>query len=250
MKKIFVFAALSLAIGFTSCGTSETADKKKEETVEAKVNQIDVKEFHTGITGKTAYQLIDVRTPQEFESGYIETAKNFNVNGADFAKQIADLDKNIPTYVYCKAGSRGTNASQILINNGFKNVNNLKGGMMSWAAAEKPVASKKMSDGQMTVEAYQELINSHDVVLVDFNAPWCGPCKQMKPIIDELEETYKGKVHVVEINIDNAEALTKELGISSIPYFAINKGGEQVWGKLGAMPKDSLVAAIENNIED
>ena len=71
----------------------------------------------------------------------------------------------------------------------------------------------------------------------------------MKPIVEELKHEYEGKVKVVEINIDNAEELSRSLGIRSIPYFIINKDGQQAWQKLGAMPKEELKTAIEESLK-
>lgn len=84
-------------------------------------------------------QIIDVRTPKEFQSGYIAGAVNIHVYDKDFEQRVHKLDKNKPVYVYCKAGGRSAEATEILITKGFKTIVELEGGMDAWEEAGKPV---------------------------------------------------------------------------------------------------------------
>jgi rhodanese-related sulfurtransferase len=95
--------------------------------------------FELKIKEVGAQQLIDVRTPQEFQSGHIKGAVNYNINGADFQQNIAKLDKNKPVLVYCAVGGRSGNAAQQLNQLGFKQVTDLKGGITAWKSAGKAV---------------------------------------------------------------------------------------------------------------
>ncbi|MEY3249722.1 MAG: hypothetical protein RL742_1765 [Bacteroidota bacterium] len=89
-------------------------------------------------TDKSA-QLIDVRTPEEFASGHLENARNFDYYAPDFAKKLATLDKNKPVLVYCAVGGRSGSAAAQLKQMGFKNILDLEGGFRAWSAAGKKV---------------------------------------------------------------------------------------------------------------
>ena len=82
-----------------------------------------------------------------------------------------------------------------------------------------------------------EVLNSSEPVVVDFWAEWCGPCKQMTPIVDEISESFKGKVKVVKINIDENPNIPTQYGIRGIPTFIVFKDGQAVETKVGGMSK-------------
>jgi len=94
----------------------------------------------------------------------------------------------------------------------------------------------------------KEVLQSEVPVLVDFWAPWCGPCQMMGPIVDELTPVYEGKAKLVKINVDEAGELSQKFGVMSIPTFIMFKGGEKVDTLIGGVAKDSLVAFIEKHI--
>ncbi len=91
----------------------------------------------------------------------------------------------------------------------------------------------------------QEVIESEIPVLVDFWAPWCGPCKMVAPIVDEVAVQYNGQVKVVKLNTDENPNVASQYGIRSIPTLMIFKGGEQVEMVVGAVPKTTLAKALE-----
>ena len=90
-----------------------------------------------------------------------------------------------------------------------------------------------------------EVKNSTTPVLVDFWAPWCGPCRKIAPIIDDIANEYDGKVKVVKVNTDESMKLTQEFSISGIPSVLIFKNGEAVERLVGLMQKSQLVSNIE-----
>jgi thioredoxin 1 len=97
-------------------------------------------------------------------------------------------------------------------------------------------------------EFEQEVINSVEPVLIDFWAPWCGPCKMLTPIIDQLSQEMQGKVKVVKMNIDDNPETPSSFGVRSIPTLMMFKDGKQVSSKVGAHPKNKIEEWINSSI--
>ena len=93
-----------------------------------------------------------------------------------------------------------------------------------------------------------EVMNSEVPVLIDFYADWCGPCKMMGPVVEDLAKEYDGKAKVGKINVDEQPELAQKYGVMSIPYFAFIKNGELVSDEMGAVPKDRLAAKLQEMI--
>jgi len=93
-----------------------------------------------------------------------------------------------------------------------------------------------------------DVINNEKSVLVDFWAEWCGPCKAIAPILDELAEELDGTLDVVKLNVDENPSVSQKYGIRSIPTIIIFKNGAVQAQKLGAMSKSQLIEFINTNI--
>ena len=93
-----------------------------------------------------------------------------------------------------------------------------------------------------------EVINSDKVTVVDFFADWCGPCRKLSPIMDEIEQELSGKAKFTKINTDENIPLAQEYQISGIPTLLVFKNGELVERMVGLMPKSSIITNIEKHI--
>ncbi len=91
-----------------------------------------------------------------------------------------------------------------------------------------------------------EVTDSPIPVLVDFWAPWCGPCKMIAPVLEELAQEYDGKAKIVKINIDDNQNTPAQFGVRSIPTLILFKNGNEVEKIIGAQSKDKLKAIIDS----
>ena len=95
---------------------------------------------------------------------------------------------------------------------------------------------------------YDELLQGGQLVIVDFWATWCGPCRMLSPILDQVEEEMAGKIVVVKVNVDDADEIAARYRIMSIPTLLFFKNGQLVDKTVGAMPKAALVEKINANL--
>ena len=229
MKKLIIIV-LSVFLGNVACQSQQSGEKT-----------LDAITFNKELQASKDAVVLDVRSEQEFGGDYIKNAININYNATDFESRVSQLDKNKTYFVYCLSGGRGSSAANFMRSNGFKNVYDLKSGLLAWQANNLPLESRKTSADTLTLQSYNALTSSSDIVLVDFYAPWCGPCKRLEPTMNEIAETYKGKVKVVRLNTDNNRKLSLELGIDEIPLIKIYKKGKLINNYIGVISKEELI---------
>ena len=99
-----------------------------------------------------------------------------------------------------------------------------------------------------TNTSFDELLVDGKLVIVDFWATWCGPCRMLSPLLDEVEEEMADKIIVVKVNVDDADEIAMRYRIMSIPTLLFFKNGQMVDRSVGAMPKSALVDKINANL--
>lgn len=93
-----------------------------------------------------------------------------------------------------------------------------------------------------------EVVNSSIPVLVDFWATWCGPCRKLGPVVDEIAEAYDGKVKFAKVNVEESLETAKKYSISGLPSLLVFKNGEAVERMAGLMPKSTIISNIEKHL--
>lgn len=211
-----------------------------------------VADFNKALSGKiNDAQIVDVRTPGEFNGGHINNAQNIDFNDRKFEEEIKELDKNKATFIYCLSGGRSAGAMAKMQALGFTELYNLQGGIMSWRQANLPLstdanASIKTDGEALDMNAFNQLINDKDkMVIVDFNATWCGPCKVLKPIMHELEAEQGDKIKVVYIDVDKHKAIADQLKINEIPLLHYYRNGKLVMQTIGLMSKSDILKIVK-----
>jgi thioredoxin 1 len=229
MKKVLNYSALIILLFTTSCTNSQN------------FKSVAVAEFKTALEKNPTAQLIDVRTPGEYAGGYINNAQNIDWNGNDFDTQIAVLDKSKPVLVYCLGGGRSKKAAAKLNALGFIEVIELDGGYLAWTKA-LPEANATWKG--MTKEAYAKLLTSDKVVVIDFYAEWCAPCKKMAPYLEKMNTELADKVIIHRIDADKNKSLFNALGYQGLPVVLVYKNGKETFKKSEFVSEEELRKAL------
>lgn len=95
---------------------------------------------------------------------------------------------------------------------------------------------------------FSDIINSDKPVLIDFHATWCGPCKSLSPIIQQVAKDMGEKVRVIKIDVDKNQAVAQKYQIRGVPTMMIFKGGKQLWRQSGVMPKEAIKAELQKHL--
>lgn len=209
---------------------------------------IDADSFEHALKLRTGTQLLDIRSNDTFNTEHLPNAVSADIEDKEsFTKAISDFDKAQPVYLYCANGSRSHAAAQWLRSDGFLRVFELSGGFAAWKAAGKHVeagsAAKPVSDKE-----YMQMISEAPLVLIDFSAPWCPPCKTMQPVIDQLAEELSGDLKITMIDGGTQTLLMQDTHVNDMPGFILYRGGKEVWRTEGIISKAALEAAIQQYI--
>ncbi|MFM7357839.1 MAG: thioredoxin domain-containing protein [Sediminibacterium sp.] len=210
----------------------------------AQYGVIDVQEFRRQVaTGK--HQLLDVRTAGEYRQIHLANALQADwTQSAEFAERIKYLDKNKPVLIYCASGGRSGQAGQFLVQQGFTKVENMAGGIIAWNQAGLPTVSEAGLPS-MTMKEYERIIHSAPVVLVDFGAEWCPPCKKMEPVLSELQMELKGQFMLLKVDGGKDTEVLQANHVSSLPVFVVYKNGKETFRAQGVIKKEVLKARLQ-----
>ena len=96
------------------------------------------------------------------------------------------------------------------------------------------------------MENFNEIINGNQLTLVDFFATWCGPCKMMHPVLEQLKENFGDSIRILKIDVDKAQELAMNYRIQSVPTLMLFREGQQLWRQSGAMPLAELTNIINS----
>ncbi|MFZ4671067.1 MAG: rhodanese-like domain-containing protein [Flavobacterium sp.] len=226
--KIKFLTLIAISLLFLNCQGQQSKN----------IQTVDVKSFAEKLKSNKNSQLLDVRTPEEFNSDHIENATNVNWNSDDFITKSENYDKSKPIFVYCKVGGRSYQAATKLAELGFKEIYNLEGGIMKWNATENTKSSSKIIG--ICDQEYAELIKSSDRVMIDFNAKWCAPCQKMKPYILKLQAEMAAKIKIVQLDADENKTIVDQLKLDGLPVIIVYEKGIEVWRNIGYITEDDL----------
>ena len=209
-------------------------------------NRLSPKDFRKKLSVTTDKLILDVRTPKEISKGYLKGAVFMDFYDSSFKQQVETIDKNKPVFVYCAIGGRSWDAARIMTDMGFKEVYDLKGGIIVWKIKNYPYIRLSNDSGRQGLNKpeFEKMIRNRSLVFVDFYAPWCGPCKIMLPALDSIEKEMKDTVLIVKINADENLQLMKDYHINSLPYIMVLDKGKLLFTQDGFMNSADIRKAI------
>ena len=200
-------------------------------------------EFAAKIKEIPTAPVVDVRSPEEYSSGHLQGSKNINWNGDNFEEKIGKYEKSQPIFVYCMSGGRSKKAAEKLAELGFSYIYELQGGIMKWNAAGLSVPSDKIIG--MCSQEYNELLITDKIVLIDFYAEWCAPCKKMTPYLLKMQKEMADKVTIVRLNADENKTLISQLKIDELPTLFIYKNNQIIWKHSGFISEEDLIKQLQ-----
>lgn len=231
MKSLFILLTLSSLISCTNGQIQKKAELLTAERFSKLVQEI------------PGAQLIDVRTPQEYAKGHLNQSINVDWYENDFLQKTAQLDTSKPVFLYCLSGLRSGEAAAKLRKAGFRQVYDLQGGIIKWRAAGLPEEGQQPKS--MNLAQYNSLLVSDKLVLIDFYGDWCAPCRLMKPYLEAISKDLKDKVVVIRINVDDNQALCKELMVDALPVLKLYKNQQVIWSNVGYVTKEEVLQHLQ-----
>ena len=222
MYKSIIIALFALVM--TSCSKAQNTESTSALSATA---------FSEKLKKTPNAQVVDVRTLNEYKKGHLQNAVNIDWNADDFAEKAATLDSAKPVFVYCLSGPRSAAAAEKLKEMGYKEIYEMKRGMMEWRSKNLPELKSAAATQGMSLQQYNEELKSDRLVLVDFYADWCAPCKKMEPYLSKIAAEMPEKVKIVRVNADDNTELCKAMNVSALPVLKLYRNNEIIWESLG-----------------
>ncbi len=189
-------------------------------------------------------QILDARSAEEFELNHLKGAVQVTVSDdAALQQRIEKLDKKKPVFVYSINNGRSGQLAKKLRDRQFE-VYELPGGISKWIGAGRPVDTK--TGNGLTLQEYNKLIQSDNLVLVDVHSKFCGSCKKLSPIVDSVASANSNGLKVVKVELFDNKQLAKELNIESLPTLLLYKGDKIVWQNSGLTTRKTIESAIKS----
>jgi thioredoxin 1 len=188
--------------------------------------------------------LVDVRTPEEFETGYLEGATNIDYRSEDFDSLISKLDKEKTIFLYCASGGRSEEAAQLLARKGYSSVEELQGGIIAWRSANKSLKNAKPLPRDFSPAEFDEAISGDKLVMVDFYTTWCGPCKLMAPDVERIKNEMSEKVIVLKVDAEAHRDISGRFNITGYPTIMFFKNNTVLRTLMGAQTFNELAMTV------
>ncbi|WP_183556776.1 thioredoxin domain-containing protein [Mucilaginibacter sp. SP1R1] len=219
----------------------------KAQTAAVKPPLLSLEAFAAKLNHAKNAQILDARSAEEFVQNHIKGATNVDAKAATYQQQLDALDKDKPTFVYSIANGRSTVLSRELRAKGFKDVEELPGGLANWIGSGYPIVSTTKKGVSLSKAQFTELTCSSQLVLVDFGSKYCGACKKLVPVLDSLKAKTGFAPKVISIEVYDNTALARELKVNVLPTLVLYQNKKEVWKKQGFSSVAQVEAAVSKN---
>jgi thiol-disulfide isomerase/thioredoxin len=163
---------------------------------------------------------------------HIEGALNFNLQTENYVKNVAQLDKSKPVFLYAINTGRSTALAKELLKNGFSDVHDLEGGIANWIGGGKPFYTNLKS--KLALDEYKKILADNNSVLVDIGSRYCATCQKVKPILETIRAQYGTDLKIVEIDLEESPQIIADLKtVSVFPTLILYQKGRIVFKREG-----------------
>lgn len=231
--KIILLAVIVAVAGFA-----------KAQTAPVQPQLLSLEAFAAKLKHAKNAQILDARSAEEFSQNHIRGAINVDAKSAGYQQQLNGLSKDKPTFVYSIANGRSKVLSGELRAKGFKDVQELPGGLANWIGSGYPIFSTNKKGVSLSKAQFTELTGSSQLVLVDFGSRYCGACKKLVPVLDSLKAETGFTPKVISIEVYDNTALARELKVNVLPTLVLYQNKKEVWKKQGLSSVAQVKAAV------
>jgi rhodanese-related sulfurtransferase len=194
-------------------------------------------------------QVLDARSPQEFAINHIENAINVNLRDSVATEAlISRLNPAYPSFTYSINNGRSAALAAKLTAKGFSHVYELPGGLANWVGAGYKLKTTETTGVSIDKQEFSKLVNSHNVVLVDFGSKFCGGCRQLIPVLNSLEKSYSKSIKILRFELEKNPEIIRDQKINSLPTLILYKKGNPIWQNKGLISYHQLAEIVRSNL--